>query len=113
MTRRIERINELIKQEVGKIIQKEIHCGRYLITMTGVETSSDLNHASISISVIPEKKENEAIDNLKSNAGYIQKLLNKKMRIKFVPKISFVIDKGAKSANTVDVILEGIRNDKH
>lgn len=109
MSFRLKRVNELIKQEVGKIIQKEIHIGDYLVTIIDVESSADLNHAVIKISILPENKEKQALEFLKKNAGYIQKILNKKLTMKFVPRISFAIDKGVKSADRVDIILEKIK----
>lgn len=109
MTRRIERVNELIKQEAGKIIQKEIHCEGYLVTIISVNTSSDLKNALIKVSFLPNNKEKEGMLNLQNSAGFIQKILNRKLSMKFVPRISFVIDKGSKSAEEVDIILEKIK----
>jgi ribosome-binding factor A len=107
--RRLKKINELIKQEVGRILQKEIHRGNYLITITSVDTADDLKTANINISILPYDKEEEAVKVLKNNIAHIQRFLNKKIRIKFVPKINFQIDKGAKSADMVDLILSRIK----
>lgn len=81
-----------------------------MITLTEVETSSDLSKACVKISVLPYSKENEALNNLKNNIGRIQYLLNKEIRMKFVPKIYFIINQGAKSADAVDLILSKINN---
>ncbi|MEK7627669.1 MAG: ribosome-binding factor A [Patescibacteria group bacterium] len=103
--RRIKRLNEFIKQELGKILQKETHQGRYLLTITEVDVLPNFKYAKVKISIIPYDKEKEALDSLSKNIGRIQALLNKKLHMKFVPWISFAIDKGAKSAEAVNIIL--------
>ena len=106
MSRRLQRLSEFIKQELGKIIQKETHQGRYLLTITEVDVLPNFKSAEVKISIIPYDKEKEALDNLKKNSSRIQIFINKKLKnMKFVPRISFAIDKGAKSADAVNVIL--------
>jgi len=90
---RVEKINELIKEEIGKIILKELDIDKdLLLTVTHVKTSSDLAHATISISTIIKEREQETLDELQYNAGAIQYILNRKLRMKPVPRIRFVID---------------------
>ncbi len=108
MSRRTSRINELIKQEVGQILQREVHLGDYLVTITEVDTASDLKNAEIKIAIMPYEKEKEVLEIIKNNIGHIQRILNKKLTMRFVPRLKFTIDKGAKSAAAVDVILSGI-----
>lgn len=109
MSRRVQRLNEFIKQELGKILQKETHQGRYLLTITEVDVLPDFKSAEVKISIIPYDKEKEALDNLSKNIGRIQAFVNKKLKnMKFVPRISFTIDKGAKSAEAVNIILRSL-----
>jgi len=108
--RRIKRLNEFIKQELGRILQKETHQGRYLLTITEVDVASNFKSAKIKISIIPYDKEKEALNNLSKNIGRIQSLVNKKLNMKFVPRINFTIDKGAKSADAVNIILGKIHD---
>lgn len=110
MSRRLQRLNEFIKQELGKILQKETHQGRYLLTITEVDVLPNFKSAEVKISIIPYDKEEEVLGNLRKNIGYIQMLLNKKLNIKFVPRINFAIDRGAKSAEAVDIILGKIND---
>lgn len=110
MPYRKERMNEFIKQELGKILQKETHQGRYLLTITKVDVAPDSRSAEAKISIIPYNKEEEALNNLRKNIGRIQMSINKKLNIKFVPRISFAIDKGEKSAEAVDIILGKIND---
>lgn len=93
VSHRIERINQLIKEEVGKIILKECDFDKnLLVTITRVDTSSDINYATIFVSVIMKEKEQEVLGELTYNAGAIQHMLIRKLKMKPVPRIRFAID---------------------
>ncbi len=58
MSKRIPQVNQLIKKELSQIIQREIDFSPdVLVTLTRVDTSSDLMEAKIYISVLQEEKE--------------------------------------------------------
>ena len=54
--RRMERVNELIRRELGAIISREIDVTGGIVTFTRVELSDDLNYVDIYFSVIPDEK---------------------------------------------------------
>lgn len=90
---RQEKIAELVKEEIGKIIIKDLDIDpSFLLTITSVKVSSDLAHATIFISTLSPEQEQEALAMLKHNVGDIQRALNRKMRTRPVPKIVFAID---------------------
>ena len=90
---RILRINELIQQEISKIILKEVEAPENsLITVSDVKTSDDLAHAKIWISVFPQKHSKKMLGYFLKNTGYLQKLLNRRLSMKFIPKIKFIIN---------------------
>jgi len=106
MTDRIDKINELVKQEVGKIILKEVDMPQdILITITRTKTSPDLQKSTIYITALPEKKSQEMIRELLLNAFIIQKTLNKTLHLKQIPKIEFKIDKQASAEQKVFELL--------
>ena len=107
MTQRIEKINELIKQEVGKLILKEADISRdVLVTVIKADTSPDLRSSAIYITALPEIKEQEILRELEFKTFDIQQELNKKIRVKFVPKIEFKIDKQAHAEQRIYEIME-------
>ncbi|MFC1629913.1 ribosome-binding factor A [Patescibacteria group bacterium] len=66
MSQRIQRINEVIKEEISKILLKEIDFPReILVTVTRVDTSSDLRQAKVFISCYPEGRKQEAFSLVK------------------------------------------------
>jgi len=58
MSQRTERIDELLRQEIGKALESELSDPRIgFVTVTNVETSSDLSHAKVWVSVIGSEDE--------------------------------------------------------
>ncbi len=111
MSRRIERVNQLIKEEIGKLILREIDFSKdIMVTITGVETSSDLRQAKVMASVIPFLKAEKILRVLNSQIFNIQKLLNKKLNMKIVPKIRFELDKSGEKTSRVEQLLRKIKN---
>jgi len=102
MAWRIERINSLLRKEISQILLKEIDFGSIFVTLTEVKTTPDLIKARILITTHPEKGEKEALSILQKNIYQIQKKINKKLKMKIVPKIQFEIDKGMKNLYKID-----------
>lgn len=92
--KRIDQINQLIKEEVSKLVLREIELSRdAMITVTRADTSSDLRHCAIYISVLAKDKEAQALAELNRAIYDIQHKLNRILRMHPVPKIRFEIDK--------------------
>lgn len=113
MSHRLEKINELIKQELGKIIlENEEFSPGVLATIMGVETSQDILHSNVFISAYPEKKCKEVLAVLNRHIFSLQQELNKKLKMHPVPKIRFVLDKTEAQAEKLEKIMAGENNKK-
>lgn len=111
---RLEKISQLIKEEVGKIILKELDIDKdLLLTITHVKTSSDLAHATIYISTIIKTREEETLEALKHSAGDIQYILNRKLRMRPVPRIRFAIDTTYEKEQRLYDILAHAEKEEH
>ncbi len=106
---RISKLNSLVKEELAKIIQKEIDFEEgTLVTIYKVEVSSDVAHANIRISVIPDENEKKALERLKENVFHLQQELNKKLILRKVPKIRFVLDDSIKRAAEMEKLFKKV-----
>ena len=106
MNQRISKVNKLIKREVGKIILVEADFPRDIIlTITKIKTSRDLRYADIFVSILPPDKETEIMELLKEEIYFIQQKLNKKLYIKPLPLIKFVIDKSGEDVSRIDELI--------
>ncbi|MFH1611717.1 MAG: ribosome-binding factor A [bacterium] len=108
MSERIKKVNELIKQEVNAILLKEVDFGNAIVTITDVDTSSGLKHAKIKIIIYPERLTEEVFQILEKNIYDVQQVLNKRLKMKYVPKIKFEIDKIEVEAQKLEKTLKRI-----
>lgn len=108
MTKRLQRINELLHREISQLLLCEFDFHQTLVTITKVETSADLRQAKIMISIMPIEKSQPVLQILERNIFQLQQLLNKKLKMRPVPKIQFVIDKSAANAQRIEELLQKI-----
>ena len=91
---RIEKLQELIKQEMGKMLLTDLKDPRIgFVTVTDVEMTGDLRSAKIFISVMGgEDKVKSSLEGLQSALGYIRREIGQRIKIRFTPEISFALD---------------------
>ena len=106
-TQRILKINKLIKQELGKIIFTDVDFSKNIIlTITKVDTSADLRYADVFISVLPDEMDIEIEKKLKESIYFIQGKLNRKLHMKPLPRIRFMIDKSGEYVEKIGKLIE-------
>lgn len=109
MTNRILKVNEVIKEELGKIIYSKIDISKnILITITRVKVLPNLSQAFVYISVIGGD-EKEIFNILEKNIYHIQQHLNKRLNMRPIPKIIFKLEKETEKAAKVEELLEKIK----
>lgn len=99
---RPERVSDLIIEELGGIILREIEIPGALVTITDVEVLKDLSRAVVKVSVYPTEKSKEVLTELDKNRAKFQRLLLRKMNIRPMPIIAFQIDYGQEKAAIVE-----------
>ena len=106
---RSDKMNALLREEIGKIILKELDIDKnMLLTITKAETSSDLTHATIFFSTLLVKDEGEVQKILHDQTRIIQHILNRKLRTRPIPYIRFTLDKGVKIEQRVHDLLSDL-----
>ena len=107
---RAKRFNELIKEELGKIIFDflEVKPG-ILVTITRVNTALDLFSTLVFVSIYPDKEAEEIFYKLNRLVYQIQQILNKKLKIRPVPKIIWRYDKNPEEASKVEKLIANIK----
>jgi len=104
MNFRSERVGKLIREELSKMILREVELPA-LATITEVEVDKKLDGARVKLSVIPSKEDKNVLAILQAHAGHFQYLLLRKINIKPMPRIFFDIDHGFENAALVEKIL--------
>ena len=103
MSQRTERVDELLRQEIGALLAKEIADPRIgFATITDVETSPDLRHAKVWVSVIGGKADrDETLRALQQSMGYVRHELGRRLRIRRIPELHVRLDDSAERGTRV------------
>ncbi len=94
MSRRTDRINELLRREIGNVIQKDYEWHGKLITVSGVEVTQDLKEGKVWIGVLGGDA-TPVIDKLNRDHGSIQSKMMKRVVLKSTPVLRFLHDSSA------------------
>jgi ribosome-binding factor A len=99
---RMRRINEVLREVVGAAIAGDLSDPRIgFTTVTSVETSPDLRHAKVFVSVLGDEEAREAtLEGLRSSHGVLQSRIAAETRMKRTPTLTFHYD---------DTIEQGVR----
>jgi ribosome-binding factor A len=113
MTRRAERVSTLIRQEICELLLEHINDPRLegLISVTEVSTSPDLQNARVYVSILGDDEAiKEAMKGFRSATGYFRKELSHRLRLRYVPELSFELDnsieRGARILNIIQQVSE-------
>jgi ribosome-binding factor A len=107
VVRRTERINEQLRQEISLLIRAEVRDPRVgLATITGVETSPELDHARVYITSLGDEDEKEAVlAGLVSAAPFIRGQLGRRLHMRRIPELHFEIDRQLENARRIEDLL--------
>lgn len=109
MKYRLKRVNELIKRELSEIIGRELTFQAALVTVQEVDTTPDLRNAHVYVSVIGAKGDQKAaIDALDAHRSELQRLMAKRVILKYTPHLHFRLDSSVERGVRVVEILEQI-----
>ncbi|MHA6484354.1 30S ribosome-binding factor RbfA [Paenibacillus sp. strain BS8-2] len=105
---RVGRVSEQIKKELSSIIQMELKDPRIgFITVTGVETTSDLSQAKIYLSVLGNDEQKEAtLKALASATGFLRSELGKRMKLRHTPVLLFKFDSSIEYGSRIESLLD-------
>ena len=91
---RINRINEEIQKELSSLMRglKDPRVQGGMVTITHVDTTSDLRYSRIFVSVLDKSQEKDVVKGLKSAAGYLRRELGASLRLRYTPELQFIAD---------------------
>lgn len=103
MSQRTERVDELLRQEIGAIVAREVADPRIgFVTITSVETTPDLRHAKVWVSVIGQPAERDAaLAALRHAMPFIRHELGTRLRIKRIPDLHVHLDDTAERGTRI------------
>ena len=114
MSRRVDRINGLLREEISRLLSREIKDPRLsgLLTITQVRTSSDLRNAKVYLSVLGNDEANTtALQGIQSAATFLRKQLRERLRLKYVPFLTFEIDDSMETSDHIFRLMDQARQE--
>ena len=111
MTRRIERLNSVIQQEISQLLREQVNDPRLtsLISITKVSTSADLRHTKVFISTIGDKVDKkEILQGFTAASGFLRSQLATRLQLRHMPELSFQFDDSIERAAEVLKLIDGV-----
>jgi len=112
MTKRLNRLNSLLKEVISEVIHREVRDPRLhpLATITNVSISPDLKQARVYVSVLGTEEQREStLKALRTASGFIALCASQKITIRFFPMLSFRLDTTVDEQMRVDALLTKIK----
>ncbi|MBO7061916.1 MAG: 30S ribosome-binding factor RbfA [Fibrobacter sp.] len=111
MSRRTDRLGELFREEISKLLQKGLKDPRVgFATISRVDITEDLSYAKVLVSVMgSDKEKRDTLIGLKNSAGFIRQFLGKGIKIRKIPELSFVLDENLEHAMRIESILAELK----
>jgi ribosome-binding factor A len=106
------RVQDLMREEISSIIQRDVKDpGIGFVTILEIKMSDDLRRAKVFCSIYGDDETKEkTIAALKRSRGYIRHLLGQRVKLRYTPEITFLLDN---TFDTVAKIEEIMKKEEH
>jgi ribosome-binding factor A len=110
--KRLDRVNQLIKEEVSTLLQRELKDPRLgFVTVTEVETAKDLRVAKVFVSVLGDERQwTASLAGLASARGFVRNWLRQHLDLRVTPEIDFRPDHSMEHAARIQSLLKRVRD---
>ena len=109
---RIERVSELVKQQISEILLELNLTGCGFVTVTSAAVSPDLKEGRVYVSVIgTAEQKKRALLLFEQQHGHIQRELARRIVLKYTPRMKFLLDETESEAQRIESLLNEL--DKH
>jgi ribosome-binding factor A len=113
MTDRIRRVNESVRAVVSEAITQLQDPRIGFVTITGVETSTDLRHARVFVSVLgDERQQQQALEGLEAAHGVLQSRIARELRMKRTPQLVFEYDPSVERGVRMTKLIDELAPDE-
>jgi ribosome-binding factor A len=104
----MRRVDEAMREVLSAVITSELKDPRVgFVTVTAVETSPDLRHARVFVSVLgTDPVRRRSLDGLRSSHGYLQRRVASELRLKHTPTLDFRYDDTADRAERINELVD-------
>ena len=115
-SRRVSRVASLIRREVSQMLLngiKDDRVGAGMVSITDVDLSGDLQHATIFVSIYgTEEAREETMEGLRSSQTFVRKELGHRIRLKRSPEVTFMEDRSLERGDKMVHLLNEISRNR-
>ncbi len=109
-SKRVNQLNALLQQRLGEMLLTEFDFPLgAVVTITRVETTGDIRHCVVFLSVLPEKFEGGVVSLLNKRLPFLHHELMKALTLSRIPTLHFRLDKREKSAHSIEALLDKVK----
>ncbi|MDA3802992.1 MAG: ribosome-binding factor A [Patescibacteria group bacterium] len=102
---KIDRINELLLEELSEAVNKEVGIEGALITISDVKCDPDLKKAVVRFSILPDNLAGSALRKLKSSTSQLVGILKKRVKLRKIPHLIWEFDATEREAEKIEKLI--------
>ena len=109
MSRRTLRINELLREELSVLLQRDVRDPRLnrMLSITSVSVSTDLKEATVHVSTMGTEEE-KSDEGLRAAGGYLRRSLSNRLSLRHIPKLEFQMDDSIEQGARLNSIFNNL-----
>ena len=109
MSKRLDRVNELLRREISSVVQRDFEWNGALVTISDVDVTQDLKEAKVYVSILGGSAPG-VLDQLERKRGFIQSKVAKRVVLRNTPVLMFRQDssavRGVDMVNLLDEVAQ-------
>lgn len=111
---KIERLNHAFQEEISMILMTEIKDEDIkFVTITGVDTTSDLSYAKVYFTVLDDTKKETTLEALNKASSFIRGKLSERVEVRHTPELKFIYDTSIEYGNHIEEIIDNINKEEN
>lgn len=112
--KRASRVADLIVVEISDILLKQVHDPRLkMVTITGLKLTDDLRQAKVFfVEMGKETSDPEVVTALKGATGFVKRELGKRLQLKYIPDLVFMVDKSFEYGGRIERLFAEIKREE-
>ncbi len=107
-THRLDKVNELLKREIGTCVQREFEWPGTIVSILDVEVTEDLREARVWVGVVGKMDATAVVEKLTRARGSIQGTVSRRVTLRNTPRLSFRHDDSARRGVDMVNLLDDI-----